>query len=365
MDYVVKRYKQQRNRGTEGFGFYLPEANRLAHNTRETKALRYLKKQQATEVLWHHRYPTSTDNVRNGCHPYTTGDYFKTQYIMAHNGVISNAYDLKREHEKLGIRYVSEQDNGQFNDSEALMWDIALTIEGEQTDMKAEGRIAFIMVEMDGEKRKRLYYGRNTGSPLVMSKTSKYFTLASEYEGDKGTDVATDTLFWYNYSNGSIGKRDMVIPTTPTKTYTTGNYSNGQYTGSINSNFDEIFDDEHDDWGQPCLQLPHKSNTFPSYTRQPEVYEKFHQYLKGADYTRYLAALDLSQDIQRLYNELSDYWVIEDLAGGDEEYLTKEDVEHMDNIGYELDLLEEVSEYFKSEMDLISRNNETIARSKL
>lgn len=207
---IEKRYLAQRHRGTDGFGFYLPEENRLTHNVREGRILSLLRRSNASEVLFHHRYPSSTKNVRNSCHPFSTRDWFKHNYVGVHNGVIWNDEELKKEQEQLGIQYVSEGADGSFNDSEALIYDIARYIEGQVDYLTAEGTIAFIMVQRDTKGNPRnLYFGRNAGNPLMMLKRKNSLTLSSE---GKGTPIEVNRLYKYNYKSGEISSEYMFIP---------------------------------------------------------------------------------------------------------------------------------------------------------
>lgn len=214
---IEKRYLEQRHRGTDGFGFYIPYEDRLTHNVREGRILSLLRRSKATEILFHHRYPSSTHNVRNSCHPFSTKNYFAHNYVGVHNGVIWNELELKDQHEKLFIDYTSEEEDGSFNDSEALIFDIARYIEGEVSYLTAEGTIAFIMVQRDKKgEAKALYFGRNAGNPLIIQKTKKTLTLASE---GKGEMIEVNTLYRYDYKTGEITQKHLYIPsyTQPTK----------------------------------------------------------------------------------------------------------------------------------------------------
>jgi hypothetical protein len=176
--------------------------------------------QEATEVMFHHRIPTSTINVRNACHPFSTKDYFENQYVVIHNGVLHNEDLLKKEHDKLGIQYVSVQENGRFNDSEALAYDLARYFEGQVDTLTARGSIAFIAVKRDeAGKPVCLFFGRNYGNPLKMKRTKYSLTLSSE---GKGEDVEAHTLYCFNYDTGELTKRPLNIPGytyAPSRTY--------------------------------------------------------------------------------------------------------------------------------------------------
>lgn len=217
---VLKRYIAQRNRGIDGFGFYLPETNRLVHNTKEGRIKRLVKRYPASEILFHHRYPTSTDNVRSSCHPFSTKDNFTHNYVGVHNGVLSNDDDLKKAHYKLGYRYVSD-DGTRYNDSEALLYDIALYLEGKQDKLNATGSIAFIVIQRNNGKPTNLYFGRNFGSPLVMQKNKHGITLSSEGSGEL---IDTDVLYRFNYRSKRIHTSELEIPQTK---YV---YNNAQYS---------------------------------------------------------------------------------------------------------------------------------------
>lgn len=209
---VFKRYMNQRSRGSDGFGFYIPDKNRLTHNAREGRILNRLEREKkASEILFHHRFPTSTINVRNACHPFSTKDYFDNNYVLVHNGVIWNDDEVRRKHLKFGIEYVSEMENGDFNDSEGLAYEVAMVLEGWQDSVETEGSIAFIVIKTDKDGNKiGMYFGRNTGSPLKMKWTENSLTISSEGEG---IDVEPNKMYEYSYETGLITYKDMKIPT--------------------------------------------------------------------------------------------------------------------------------------------------------
>lgn len=240
---IVQRYMAQKHRGSSGFGFYIPEKNRLTHNTKEGRILSLLKREEnESEVLWHHRFPTSTANVRTGCHPYSTKDVFENNYVVVHNGVLRNEAELKKKHEELGINYVSVQENGRFNDSEALAYDIARFLEGEKDKIEAKGSIAFIAIKRDkAGKPMTLFFGRNSGNPLKMKKTKYSLTLSSEGEGEM---IDTNTLYSMSYDTLQITKRTCIIETG----YSTYYGGRSQYqVPTRNTNACYPYDDDDDE----------------------------------------------------------------------------------------------------------------------
>jgi asparagine synthetase B (glutamine-hydrolysing) len=198
---IVNMYKNQKHRGQDGFGFYLPNKNKTIHRTDEKSIIDKLRSVSATEVLFHHRYPTSTDNVLNACHPFrVTID--NTDYVVVHNGYLYNEHELRTQHEQLGYKYTSVQPDGRFNDSESLAYDLALYLSGKQDKLYAEGAIAFIVYTKDA-----VYFGRNSSSPLKYHQNDRFITIRSE---GKGIDVKTNTL--YRLSNNELTEKYLEVP---------------------------------------------------------------------------------------------------------------------------------------------------------
>lgn len=229
---VYQQYQKQRSRGTMGFGFYNVDTKQLITTPKEHKIIKNLKRKPGSEILFHHRWPTSTDNVPNACHPFTTKNFFSkenggsdTTYILAHNGIISSdkAKACKEEHEKLGIVYSSVQPDGKFNDSEALLWDFALLMENKKKKLDAGGSIAFICLAINEKKGNKLYFGRNYGSPLNIDyKEGENLYISSEGEGDI---VPTDSLFCYYSKTGELTDTKLDIPSSYSHNYNSSSYS--------------------------------------------------------------------------------------------------------------------------------------------
>lgn len=235
-------YKAQRSRGHEGFGFFTPNNNRLTHNVDERGILRLLNRTKQSEILFHHRFPTSTANVRNACHPFSTKDRYKHNYVGVHNGVLWNDDIVAKQQMAEGVSYVSKQSTGSFNDSEVLIYDLADVIEGRKDKLSVEGSIAFIVVQLDKKgNRKALYFGRNTGNPLKIKKYKHGFSLTSEGDGEM---IDPNKLFRYDYKTGKFSATDFTIPYrsyTSNYGYSGGrdyeDYDYGDYRG-YNSGYD-------------------------------------------------------------------------------------------------------------------------------
>lgn len=161
-------------------------------------------------ILFHHRTPTSTENVIESCHPFTVK--IKTgKIILAHNGVVYNTDEMFKKHKKLGIKYSSySSKTKKFNDSECLAVDFARYIEGSQDKLEVEGWIAFIAFELN--KRDELvnvYFGKNRAAELNFYFASNALSIGSEIIGK---EVEDDILYTYNILSGELLKNEMTIP---------------------------------------------------------------------------------------------------------------------------------------------------------
>lgn len=224
---IIDMYIAQKKRGTQGYGFYQPQENVLYHNTAEGPTLRRLKRTKTQEILFHHRMPSSTPNLRNSCHPFSTRQndkLFKSRYIFVHNGVINNDHLLRADHKsKFGIEYTSETISTytttpvtKWNDSEALMYDVVLYLEEKIDKPEARGSNAFICIETSKRNTsKKLWFYRNDSNPLRIEwKVGKKLTIRSE---GKGEMIEPDILYCYDYKTDKISrsKLEMVPRYTP------------------------------------------------------------------------------------------------------------------------------------------------------
>jgi len=142
---------------------------------------------------------------------------------------------MKIKHESLGIKYYSVQPDGSFNDSEALLWEVALYLEGKQDEVEARGRIAFICLAVGkGNKHPKLYFGRNT-NPLNMHLDDKHLSLSSE---GKGEPIRDNTLYSFNLKTLALDTKDLDL-----KEYV---WSGGSGNTSLERQW--AYNDYEDDW---------------------------------------------------------------------------------------------------------------------
>jgi predicted glutamine amidotransferase len=217
---VIDRYNYQRKRGTEGFGIYTPLSNTIRRATTEDfflESLKSLQENERTEIFLHHRMPTSTDNTLTATHPFSTGNMFEHNYVLAHNGIIWNSKELHKIHEEQGITYQSVQEDGRFNDSESLLWEIALYLEGKADFPATQGGAAFIVIEQthsgDGWKPIKLHFGRNDSNPLYLSMSDDDIILASEREtwNDDAQSIMPGFLYTYNFRSKNMTLKPLQL----------------------------------------------------------------------------------------------------------------------------------------------------------
>lgn len=205
---------------------------KMFKSAKEEEIINYLCEHDSDLLMFHHRYPTSTINVAQAAHPLRTRNYFgNTEYIMVHNGIIRNPNALFPRHSDIGIEYQTLLQDLTFNDSESLLWDLALTLEGKQKEMRAYGDMAFIMIKLVNGKLKKMYAGRNL-RPLKMYKSHESIAISSEGEG---VMLPPDMLTMFDYNTRKFTMNKMEF-----RQYKKGEYKSGvtyKSTGVRNSGF--------------------------------------------------------------------------------------------------------------------------------
>jgi predicted glutamine amidotransferase len=142
-------YQNQKDRGQQGFGFVGLSRKRIGtyRATGERGIMKYLSACQYDEIIFHHRFPTSTHNTLKSTHPFVI-EMDDKRYYFAHNGIVQNADELEEKHSRKGITY-SSAEGADFNDSEALAWDVCLWLSKKQQKIEAKGSVAFLCLEVD------------------------------------------------------------------------------------------------------------------------------------------------------------------------------------------------------------------------
>lgn len=242
---LLKRYNKQSSRGKEGYGCVCVKGGvikKILRSVNETGMRNLLSDDISDMILFHHRRPTSTPNIEECTHPIhiTHNEELDHDYLVVHNGVISNAGSLRDQFERRGYVYstVVEKlyrprggeeyyiDGEQFNDSESFAIDIVNAIEEGSTTIKSVGSIAFVVMQFRRDTKEviNIYYGRNNSNPLKIDRSYGRLVIASE---GIGVDVDVNRLYKYNISTSDITSTHLTLgyykPPEPsiTKTVTT------------------------------------------------------------------------------------------------------------------------------------------------
>jgi hypothetical protein len=244
---VEHAYQQQKSRGTRGFGYVaIGKTSEVKRAESEETILKKLKTEKSSEILFHHREPTSTPNYVDVTHPIRVEhERLSHAYYLIHNGIISNDYERKAAHEKKGFAYTTtvKIENRtlnhtytaeQFNDSEALAIDFARYIDGQTKSIRARGSMAFIclQVEKPSGRPLALYAARNDSSPLRMYENDKLFALISE-GGTRSLPV--NTLWRYDYGTGRTTESPLILPDIARMSY--GSYYPTTYSSGYDWNY--------------------------------------------------------------------------------------------------------------------------------
>lgn len=227
---LLKRYSHQATRGKKGYGFLEIVNGKVQEVQRfetENQAEAAVKQSSASEILFHHRLPTSTPNEKDMTHPIVVKNKeLASDYYVIHNGVMRNEHTLKAKHEELGYEYTTlrqeitivksknhkkETTVEGFNDSEAFAIELARFLDGKSDKIDAVGTIAFICIETDHKGNVlSIHYGRNAGNPLVIENNGDLFFIKSE--GNKDDEmVPVDRLHTIDYKTGTLLVKEVPI----------------------------------------------------------------------------------------------------------------------------------------------------------
>lgn len=249
--YAFELYKKQQTRGKDGYGYLAIQDDKIVNLERaktEAEIRSKLMKEKAEFILFHHRFPTSTDNTVGTTHPmFVSNEELKYDYYFAHNGVITNASQLKVEHNKIGYNYLTEHKlmevaeylHGpdpelmsepviKFNDSETLAIELARNIEGLSDEIKTTGAAAFwgVAVHKGTNKVHRVYFGKNMGRDLCTFKNKKWFGVTSI----TGDDLEDMKLFELNLKTRDIVVSDLLIDKAKPVVQTTMGFNNNNHS---------------------------------------------------------------------------------------------------------------------------------------
>ena len=220
IDYVVNQFEDQQGRGTRGFGIVKIDDKGIVSVDRATEAAKMFHDMytdpQSRHILFHHRMPTSSDNLMSQTHPMAIENEELTyKWLIAHNGVISNDEELKAVHEKAGYLYETEYRKAwaansasytmKFNDSEAIAIELARFFEGKIPDIGAKGGFTFWAISRTkDDKVHQILLGTNGYAGMKIWES--YFGWAFASEETLGQPLEKDEVVVLEavYKEGSL-----------------------------------------------------------------------------------------------------------------------------------------------------------------
>ena len=200
-DYIINQYENQYSRGEKGFGIIrINEKGKVNIDIacEPAKFMMDLYTKKSKMMIVHHRYPTSTDNELDQTHPMVVSNpLLDFDYLVIHNGVITNDDELREKHLKFGFKYTTEYEETygynntynkiKFNDSEGIAIELALFIEGKSSAIEVDNSAAVIALQMDKKTGKALkvFFGRNTAGALRIYQNKGKIRLSSIGAGEE------------------------------------------------------------------------------------------------------------------------------------------------------------------------------------
>lgn len=222
--FIIEQFEEQHNRGTRGFGIIRIAKNMSIEIDRACETSKFLLDlymNKASMIIAHHRTPTSTDNKLDQTHPiYVSNKILEHDYLVVHNGIISNDNELYKKHEELGFLYTTEYletsiyhetNIKKFNDSEALAIELALFIEKKISAIGVENNAAFIILQLNKTTNKatKVLFGKNETGELNIQQENNSILLSSE---GPGTEVEANKLFSFNPNDTTLTLESIAIP---------------------------------------------------------------------------------------------------------------------------------------------------------
>lgn len=240
-DNVLDLYLDQKKRGIDGFGFsYLDSkgvvmTKRFEHESQVFYALSGIK---SNLIQFHHRHPTSTDNIAIQNHPICNYNDYKNAYSFVHNGIVQGTDKLKAKH---NVKY-STNHKGTYNDSETLMHETIRFIErNEKVTSNSVASIVMLQMHKKTHKLQNIYFARNSGNPLNLWLLNGDTVLSSEMHHNlkkEEVELPVGKLYSLDWHNSTtLGIDDFVMPV---QSYTQNEYC--AWSGYDDYDYDDIGD---------------------------------------------------------------------------------------------------------------------------
>jgi len=269
---IKRLYTKQKHRGTEGFGYVSVLQDYSVYVKRSTDdtildTLMQIKK-PTRAIMFHHRYPTSTDNLEPCSHPiYVSNPELTHDYYVIHNGVISNCNELKKKHNEAGYKYTTEhkvttkteieylfsnlhkeeddiyslEDESsylKYNDSEAVAIEIARLIENKIENLyHVYGGYSCIIMKVDKKTNKchDMYWIRNASNPLSYMEEGDFCGVSEAGKDGVGGSLE-GVLYHLDLKTGTMTHSI----TTLSPSYPPSNVIDSELEGQLFDEYDDI-----------------------------------------------------------------------------------------------------------------------------
>ena len=162
--FIIEQYENQYGRGSEGFGIIRIDEKQKIEIDRACEPAKFLLDlymKKSSMIIAHHRRPTSTKNRLPQTHPIVVSNkQLKKDYLIIHNGIISNDEELHKKHELLGFKYTTDcieeeyVEKLKWNDSESLAIELALFIENKIKKIRIDNNAAYIILQLNKKTQK-------------------------------------------------------------------------------------------------------------------------------------------------------------------------------------------------------------------
>lgn len=222
-------YQDQFKRGSQGYGIIKINKSHKYEIKRSTEPFRFyydLDKSNTNNIVVHHRNPTATPNLLSQTHPiFVTNDLLDKDYLIVHNGVVTDCNTLKEKHTKLGFFYTTniwmqeknEKPEIKFNDSESFAIEMALQLENKNPKLELPYSYAFIGIAINKKTQivEKVIFGHSGLNPLKMANNQHQLIISSE-----GLGHGLDTDILYSCTIADINKlTKTALPKATTEDY--------------------------------------------------------------------------------------------------------------------------------------------------
>jgi len=202
----IKGLKKLEYRGYDSFGFYT-ENLKTIKETGEVEKFEIDESLKSKVFISHTRWATNGKVVKENSHPH---DSFEEKILVVHNGIIENYEKLKKDLEKLNIKFRSETDTEvipnlieqNLNKGKNFIEAVKLTCD------KLQGRFSFVA----HNKETKETIGVRSGSPLITGIDEDSIYISSDVPAfseftNKISYIDDNEFIYLKYENSNLIKQ--------------------------------------------------------------------------------------------------------------------------------------------------------------